>query len=822
MHRVNTLPAGDFSRNGAAPRLDAGPQTDPVPRGVIRFVIDGESTDLSHEEWLADPGDSASVTHQLLTTTQAGGSVVVYLDGLLDLSDEARWNVLAFVRQLQQVSLLVTGRDGHPVRSEDLFSAALALIQGGADLQRVDRSVSAAVDAAAFLKPELANLVADRIMQQLRAARIKAYPIRVIRQRISEIRRKITSRSSTAGLGYDLPVSVADLFPGEPLPPGLSIPVGWTVNLDGVWRTSASKDGTPPSDRLAGPLLLTNRGREDTTGREYVTVSWRRDKTWASRSVPRGTIADRKSIVGLADFGCPVTSTTAALAVDFLADFERENEAQLPTQRICSHLGWHHVDGQYVFLLGDQCLTAEGTQSLVGTSEAAGDAPAEAPVTFSGEAGDPQLRRGFRQCGTFKAWKEAVTPLSRYPRARLILYAALASPLLRILGQGNFVIDVCGPTSVGKTTLLKVAASCWGFPQEKDSESIIAQWNVTRVWFERAAAVRTDLPLLLDDSKLANNRDFVAQAIYDITSETGRSRGTTEGTARTSTFHTILITTGETPAVESSGDGGTRARTLTIWGQPFGAADQKTGELVTRLSDLLLENYGQAGAQFVRYLLQHQDQHENWTARFKESRERYRTRAGNNAVLQRLAAHFAVLDTAAWLAHEALDLPWSYADPVEPLREELAREAGSADRAREALDYVLSWAQSNQNRFNSGGDTYRLPPPSGWAGRWDLYQTPATKGHTWDLICFLPSVLDTVLAAGEYDKSVIRTWSERGWLKTDKGRLHYKGRMPKSGLTRFVAIKREAFPDLADVPSEQASDGHDYAADEEWKGDYAV
>ena len=82
---------------------------------------------------------------------------------------------------------------------------------------------------------------------------------------------------------------------------------------------------------------------------------------------------------------------------------------------------------------------------------------------------------------------------------------ALAPPMLEILGASNFVLDFAGATSSGKTTTLRVAASCWGKPDERSDESAMHTWDVTRVFLERASTIISGMPLILDDTKRAKD-----------------------------------------------------------------------------------------------------------------------------------------------------------------------------------------------------------------------------------------------------------------------------------------------------------------------------
>ena len=141
------------------------------------------------------------------------------------------------------------------------------------------------------------------------------------------------------------------------------------------------------------------------------------------------------------------------------------------------------------------------------------------------------------------------------------------------------------------------------------------------------------------------------------------------------------------------------------------------------------------------------------------------TTSGKTVTL-RVAACFAAISTAAFIAHKALDLPWAYSDPVSPLWNELVKEA--KDRAAVALQYVMAWAYGHRAEFVGRRGRDLLPPTQGWAGKWDI-KASGDDTATWTEVAFLPLRIDAVLREGGYEPhSVIRVWKERGWLHTEK------------------------------------------------------
>ena len=122
-----------------------------------------------------------------------------------------------------------------------------------------------------------------------------------------------------------------------------------------------------------------------------------------------------------------------------------------------------------------------------------------------------------------------------------------------------------------------------------------------------------------------------------------------------------------------------------------------------------------------------------------------------------MAAALAAVSMAAWIAHEALQLPWSPQDVIGTLWSELIEQAPDADSATAALEHAIDWARGRRNQFYREGQSRSRT----WAGRWD-------DGVAW--IGFRPETLRRVLTEGGFEfDAVLRNWRERGWLLVDPG-----------------------------------------------------
>jgi DNA primase catalytic core len=603
-----------------------------------------------------------------------------------------------------------------------------------------------------------------------------------LRKFITQVRRKTQSKEAAPLKPGS--VTVESVLPTAPVDKGAVLPCGWKVDEHGVRQLveKVTQYGVDIAEVPVSPspILITTRLEDVVDGDENLEIAWLRDGRWKRITESRATIASSRSLVQLAGSGLTVTSETARGLVNYFAAYENANIANLKRAYVSSVLGWQKKQG---FLWGRQLICPDG-------SRAHGDSG----IRFRGkDGGDERLADGYRPEGSYDEWLRLMEMVVPYPRVLLALYASLCAPLLTVFGCSNFVVDWANPTSTGKTTTLRVAGSAWGNPDEKSADAVINGWDCTRVWIERAASTLNGIPLILDDTKRAKLASDVSKVLYDFTSGQGRGRGSIAGIRDRGNWRTVMLSSGESKATDFSQDGGTVARTLEVWGKPFGRADETSAPMVGKLNMGLKQHFGHAGPRLVEFVLKNKDQWSEWKAEYQSVLASYVERAGANEVAIRYSEYFALMDITAALAGSALELPWGYADPIAALWDDLTAESGTADRAKQALLYVWSWAQANYSQFygrqehNSLGHV--IVPHAGWAGIWE-------REEVWDSLNFFTHRLTALLEAQKYEPdAIIRTWKDRGWLNTNEGkytrRMRFEGR-----LTLFYSVQRSALESL--------------------------
>jgi putative DNA primase/helicase len=570
-----------------------------------------------------------------------------------------------------------------------------------------------------------------------------------------------SSRSLQESLGVDANVQ---------LPPGYAF-----GDDEAIRRMKKTADGPEWVTVTSAPAAVVRHDIDPETGEYSLAVV---TKGPAGRIVtvvaPRDHFLNARKLPGLAAKGMPVTSDNAREVARYLKRFEEHNKEALVVRSTTAKLGWTRCHNSFLF--GSLQL------AVVGHAD---------ELAFVPKAGMEDIASGFRTSGSLERWAAAARLVAANPVALVMLYGSVASALLPLLAPmlyPNFVIEIAAPTSTGKTAVLQLAGSVWG-----DPSGVCGQWKATATFIERTAAVLVGIPLILDDTKQHSSKQSVVRAIYDVSNGKAKGRGTVEGVQARPPIRTILLSSGEAATVDGTEDGGSRARTITLQGPPFGHPSEEGAQLIETLRAAIADNHGHLGPAVVEKLLRHA--HDDGVRTAADlCLAHWRKRAAGNAVASRAAPYFAVLEVAGILTNCVADLGVDPHGVLEAVwQRSVAVDAPKAAPEVRALGYVRDQAASQGARFwgrhevmESEHSSRPLVPHAGWLGAW-------RTGPSWRLIAFIPRQLEQLLRDGGFDpRAVVRAWKDKGWLLAEKGRTTARVTVHKDR-HHCTCISREAF-----------------------------
>lgn len=305
--------------------------------------------------------------------------------------------------------------------------------------------------------------------------------------------------------------------------------------------------------------------------------------TW--KKIPpteKAIVFNRNRIIDLANSDLPVTSSNAALVVDYLDAFNTLNENKLPLSYFVNRGGWRSFNGKDFFIdpRRETILDANGKK-----------------ISVKIDTSRSEFAQHLKTVGSLDEWKKAYLLAKEAPVARLMVAAAVAPPLLKILGERNFLLYVYAPTRAGKTTALYLGTSAVG------GKKINRSFDATKNGLAGAAADVNDYCFPVDEKQVADNRisEQLTALVYALGNGVGRTKLNRDSTLKEAKdWRTIAIATGETLLLPDNVTGGANTRLLTVKApkEILSAADCKV------ISETIRENYGLAFPLVVEKILQ--------------------------------------------------------------------------------------------------------------------------------------------------------------------------------------------------------------------------
>lgn len=514
------------------------------------------------------------------------------------------------------------------------------------------------------------------------------------------------------------------------LPGDTRTPTGYQVKGSGVWlRRTVGKE--EQLVRFAFAPLVVTATFEDPDGNQYIELSWV-DRTLTiprkiSKIVSRETAKRGKKLIErLGAAGLPAVEGDARLLERWLAEFETENVRKIPSEKLARWLGWQD-DGSFVSSPDD------GTKVDVEYEEMRGPAAAHG------------------RKGTLAEWQNTVKTLAAFPVPRVVIAAALAAPLLRHLGINSFTVDVSSRSTKGKTTALQCGCSVWADPSEH--AAAMSNWRTTLYAIEKRLNLVRGIVTVFDETMAVTDDSLIDEVLYQLPMNHGKARsGGAFGSMLP--WETILLSSGERPALSFTTSQGAAARILGTTAPPFGS---NGGDAAVKARDGVLANFGHAGPEFVRYVIECLAKPRGLEALREKHRFLTEEFKGTSDMTNRRAPMVAALALAESLACGMDLLPYE-ALPADVWRGLFAGHNPTDNRPEMAMDVVREYVASHEHELFAGVSMDDRTPYAGWLG--------VRKGTGTDTrIAILPERLRKILEqAGYVLDSVIGGWLDAGYL----------------------------------------------------------
>ncbi|MDQ0856584.1 DUF927 domain-containing protein [Bacillus sp. V2I10] len=478
----------------------------------------------------------------------------------------------------------------------------------------------------------------------------------------------------------------------------------------------------------------------------YYEICWNNMGREFKETVAASTIASKREILSLADKGLSCNDSNSKHLIEYFDLFIAKND--IPTVQIVNRLG--KIKEKFI-----HPVISNEIQVL------------------PNDGGELQLYESFKVKGTVDSWiKNVFNLVKNHPKAVLPILSSFASVILHEFDMKPIVIDVSGASSSGKSGILRMCASVWG-----DPERYLGTFNTTLVAVERRSTFLNSFPQILDDSNGASESKMIQPMIYQYVNNTGKQRGSLNGSQYTDSWNSLMITSGENEIVTYANAQGVPARVILISNFSFEGEDH---DYLGKVYDSFRENFGAIGIEFLN---RWQENREHYMKYFKAYEKQFLEISCDNNILKRLSRHYSFIVFTGRVLNEMFknkSIGINLRD-LEELFVEMSKTNKAIDLPIVELQNALEDIDANRNKL------YADYEPQG---------TINAFFHNGDFY-FAPAYLKQRLGLNE--KQIRYLWMKRGLTDTFINRdneVDYKVIKKNKRSFRGVLVNREIIEQL--------------------------
>lgn len=407
------------------------------------------------------------------------------------------------------------------------------------------------------------------------------------------------------------------------------------------------------------PILPVERLINVDTNTEKVKLAFYKDKKWQTVIAEKNTLASKNKILQLANTGIEVNENNAKELIIYISDLLTINTETIPCNKAITHLGW--TENEFI--------------------------PYTQDYKFDGDRSFESIFKDIKEKGDYGIWRETVKKLRQKSETlHFIVASSFASVLIEILHINPFIVHLWGKSGTGKTVALIIAMSVWG---NSKVGQLVKNLNSTNVGLERLSAFLNNIPFAGDELQAIKNKyiDF-NELIYKLTQGEGKSRGTVDGgIAEQLKWNCAFLTTGEEPIASEYSKEGVKNRVIEI------EENNKIVENGKEVVNILVNNYGFAGKDFINNLPSVEELQKRHTEIFNKLNEKYSsTGKQTNAIATVL------------LADELVSKNIFFDNPltIEQAEKYFTKDIDEAERI---YNLIVDWLFANINKFEGYSNT---------------------------------------------------------------------------------------------------------------------
>jgi len=370
-------------------------------------------------------------------------------------------------------------------------------------------------------------------------------------------------------------------------------PFPYTIDpAQGVWEQVKDKEDVIDMLILHYPLQPVGRAVSDFEGGEDMMI-W--ETATPCDGVQRvkmqtSTLLNRMKFVEvLGSAGIVLELDMVPRVQKYMARYQRLVQQMLPRQLEYVQMGW--VKAGDKFILDNRELSVTGEKDCLTQNR-------------------NRVVRAAVCEGDLSKWQAAANHFitEGFAPHYFALLVGFAAPLFRFTSQVGGVVNMLGRSGAGKSTMQKVVNSIWGHPTHlmlpADSKSSTFNAKIS------VLNMMNSLPVCAEEITQANQQE-VGDLAFTVSLGIEKLRANRDGEVRDEKggWRTIMLSSSNTSLIELvHGSAGGEAKAFRIFEYELPFVDAYSPAYFrTAVEDVITENYGVAGKQYIKHVLANQD-----------------------------------------------------------------------------------------------------------------------------------------------------------------------------------------------------------------------
>ncbi|HBF4581482.1 TPA: DUF927 domain-containing protein [Clostridioides difficile] len=361
--------------------------------------------------------------------------------------------------------------------------------------------------------------------------------------------------------------------------------------------------------------------------------------------------------------------------VGFVTEYLRESESEVPMKYTHSKLGFSEYEGKLIYKL----YKAIGIDSkYVG------------PYKI-----EPK--------GTIDEYLKMINEhVLGHTELEFALSLGISSELLAYIGEDlgldSNIIHIVGNSTTGKSTALKLAISCFGYPSCNE-ESLYGTYNGTNNALIKKLGGLRGVPYALDEISMSDSNNFT-KFIYSLSNGADKERLNKDSELmKKESWLTTILSNGEKSIIRSSNkNAGVQVRVIEaenfIW--------TKSAKHAESINKIILNNYGHLGIKFAEYLLKQSK--EDLIKQYKHEKDKLSNKLRSiniyDDMTDRRCSKFTIIIQTALILKDILNIDLDIEGMIDMITNIEKESIRNRNFNESVIDYIKGYVETYRNQFD--------------------------------------------------------------------------------------------------------------------------